>query len=224
MNTEEIKDTGVETEAPEDQEIVDEAAEMEELLAAEAEAERRAELKRTIVKEIKEWAVALVTALVVVLAVRFFLFTIIRVDGQSMMPTLANNERLFVTVADAKLGYIDRDDVVICHYPNRDNTYFVKRVLGMPGDVVERRMGVTYINGEPVDPRGLMYQMSHDYEPYTLGENEYFCVGDNLYDSHDSRDWKDGISTGDVGPLDEDMIVGKVRYVIWPLNKIRPVE
>lgn len=221
MNTEEIKDTEIqETE----EEIVDEQAEMEEMLQAEAEAERRAEMKRTIVKEIKEWVVALVTALVVVLAVRTFLFTIIRVDGASMMPTLVNNERLFVTVADVKLGHVSRNDVVICKYPNRGNTYFVKRVLGMPGDVVERRAGVTYINGEAVDPYGLNYQIPYDYEPYTLGEDEYFCVGDNLYDSHDSRDWQDGISSGDVGPLDEDMLVGKVRYVIWPLNAIRAVE
>lgn len=227
MNTEEIKDTGVENEAPLNEEETGAEGnpeEMEELLAAEAEAERRAALKRTVIKEIKEWAVALVTAVVVVLVVKCFLFTVIRVDGNSMLPTLVNNERLFVTVADAKLGYIDRDDVVICKYPNRGNTYFVKRVLGMPGDVVERKMGVTFINGAPVDPRGIMYQVPYDYEPYTLKDNEYFCVGDNLYDSHDSRDWNDGISSGDVGPLDEDMIVGKVRYVFWPLNKIRPVE
>ena len=163
-------------------------------------------------------------ALVVVLAVRYFLFTVIRVDGQSMAPTLANNERLFVTVADVKLGHVDRGDVAICNYPNRGNTFFVKRILGMPGDEVYREAGVTYINGEPVDPKGLTYQRGYDYEPYTLGEDEYFCVGDNLYDSHDSRDWNDGISSGDVGPLTGDMIEGKVRYVIWPLNAIRPVE
>ena len=231
MNTEEIKDTGAEIDAEEaidTEEVIGEEAlteeEIQEMEAAEAAAERRAQIKKTILKEIKEWAVALVTALVVVLAVRYFLFTVIRVDGQSMAPTLANNERLFVTVADVKLGHVSRGDVVICHYPNRGNTYFVKRVVGVPGDVVYREAGVTYVNGEAIDPYGLSYQMAYDYEPYTLGEEEYFCVGDNLYDSHDSRDWNDGISSGDVGPLTEDMIEGKVRYVIWPLNAIRPVE
>ena len=220
--SEEIKDTGVETDLPE--EIVDEETELEEQQEADADAARRAELKNTVKKEIREWVVALVTALVVVLVVRAFLFTVIRVDGNSMNPTLLNNERLLVTVFDAKLGNIDRGDVVICNYPGRGNAYFVKRVVAVEGDVVQRVMGVTFVNGEPLDPMGLMYEFGYDYEPYTLGENEYFCVGDNRYDSHDSRDWKDGIADGDVGPLDGSMIKGKVRFVFWPFSAIRTVE
>ena len=191
---------------------------------ADADAERRAKLKQTAKKEIREWIVALVSALVVVLLVRAFLFTVIRVDGSSMYPTLINDERLFVTVADVKLGYVERGDVVICHYPNRGRTYFVKRVVGVPGDKVCRYNGVTYVNGEPLDPLGLAAEARYDYDEYTLGEDEYFCVGDNRYDSHDSRDWNDGDDTRDVGPISGDMLVGKVRHVIWPLNAIRAVE
>ena len=190
---------------------------------ADADAERRAKLKQTAKKEIREWIVALVSALVVVLLVRAFLFTVIRVDGSSMYPTLINDERLFVTVADVKLGYVERGDVVICHYPNRGRTYFVKRVVGVPGDKVCRYDGVTYVNGEPLDPLGLAAEARYDYDEYTLGEDEYFCVGDNRYDSHDSRDWNDGDDTRDVGPISGDMLVGKVRHVIWPLNAIRAV-
>ena len=191
---------------------------------ADADAERRAKLKQTAKKEIREWIVALVSALVVVLLVRAFLFTVIRVDGSSMYPTLINDERLFVTVADVKLGYVERGDVVICHYPNRGRTYFVKRVVGVPGDKVCRYNGVTYVNGEPLDPLGLAAEARYDYDEYTLGEDEYFCVGDNRYDSHDSRDWNDGDASRDVGPIDKGMLVGKVRHVIWPLNAIRAVE
>lgn len=191
---------------------------------ADADAERRAKLKQTAKKEIREWIVALVSALVVVLLVRAFLFTVIRVDGSSMYPTLINDERLFVTVADVKLGYVERGDVVICHYPNRGRTYFVKRVVGVPGDKVCRYNGVTYVNGEPLDPLGLAAEARYDYDEYTLGEDEYFCVGDNRYDSHDSRDWNDGDVSRDVGPISGDMLVGKVRHVIWPLNAIRAVE
>ncbi|MDO4355905.1 MAG: signal peptidase I [Clostridia bacterium] len=191
---------------------------------ADADAEKRDQLKKTAKKEIREWIVALITALVVVVLVRMFLFTVIRVDGNSMYPTLINDERLFVTVADVKLGYVERGDVVICHYPNRGNTYFVKRVVGVPGDTVCRYGGVTYVNGEPLDPLGLASEALYDYDEYTLGEDEYFCVGDNRYDSHDSRDWNDGDSSRDVGPLDGSMLVGKVRYVIWPFSEIRAVE
>ena len=70
-----------------------------------------------------------------------------------------------------------------------------------------------YINGSP-----------DDYEPYTLGEDEYFAVGDNRYNSHDSRDWRDSDSSNDVGPITKSMVVGRVREVIWPLNHIRAAQ
>ena len=218
----EIKETGAQTDAPE--EIADEQADMEEQLEADADAARRDELKKTVKKEIREWAVALVTALVVVLVVRTFLFTVIRVDGNSMYPTLLNNERLLVTVFDAKMGNIDRGDVVICNYPGRGSDYFVKRVVAVEGDVVQRIQGITFVNGQPLDPAGLVYEIGYDYEPYTLGEDEYFCVGANRYDRHDSRDWNAGDPSRDVGPLDVDMIKGKVRFVFWPLSEFRAVE
>ena len=97
-------------------------------------------------------------------------------------------------------------------------------MVGVPGDKVCRYNGVTYVNGEPLDPLGLAAEARYDYDEYTLGEDEYFCVGDNRYDSHDSRDWNDGDASRDVGPISGDMLVGKVRHVIWPLNAIRAVE
>ena len=192
--------------------------------------------KKKIRKELKEWVVALGAAVIVVLIINTFLFRLIRVDGTSMNTTLASGERLFVTVPDVKFGEPQRGEVVICHYPNRGMTYFVKRLVALPGDTVYRENGVTHVvyeeDGEPVDLaldseyarlRGLSVS---DYEPYVLGEDEYFVVGDNRYNSHDSRDWNgfDGDPSNDVGPISKKMIVGHVREVIWPLNKIRPVE
>ena len=193
-------------------------------------------LKQKIVKEIREWIVALAVALVVVLVIQSFLFRVIRVDGASMNPTLLDGERLFVTVADVKFGEVERDSVVICHYPNRGMTYFVKRCVGIPGDTVYCQNGVTHVvyvdeNGETVDEaldeRYAIYSpfgSPSDYEAYVLGEDEYFVVGDNRYNSHDSRDWKDDDSSNDVGPISKKMIVGRVRNVIWPLSEIRTVE
>ena len=186
-------------------------------------------------KELREWLVSLAVALLIVLVARTFLFTLIRVDGDSMYDTLINGERLFVTIADVKLNGVERGDVVICHYPNRGRTYFVKRVVGMPGDQVERVGGVTYIlyedeTGEtvrmPLDEMRSPYYPSggpDDYEPYTLAENEYFVAGDNRYVSHDSRDWNDSDPSNDVGPITGDMIVGRARQVIWPPSSWRSV-
>ena len=195
-------------------------------------------------KEVKEWAVALIVAVLVVFVIQTFLFRIIRVDGHSMDTTLADGERLFVTVTDVKFGSVQRDSVVICHYPNRYNkflglipmqTYFVKRVVAVPGDTIYRKNEVTHVvyekDGETVDvmlderygdyfPNGC----PDDYDAYVLGEDEYFVVGDNRYNSHDSRDWRDSDPEMDVGPISKSMIVGRVRQVIWPLGNWRAVH
>ncbi len=178
-------------------------------------------------KELREWLIALAAAALIAFVIRSCLFMFIRVDGNSMNNTLKNGEFLFVTIADMKLMSPERGDVVICRYPNRKE-HFVKRLVGVPGDQVERVCGVTYViytneSGQTVReamderyasrwPNGC----PDDYEPYTLGEDEYFVVGDNRYDSHDSRDWKDRDPSRDVGPITGKMLVGRVRCVLWP--------
>ncbi len=191
-------------------------------------------------KEAREWIVSIAAALLVVFFCRNYLFQIIRVDGSSMFDTLLDNERLLVDVLDVRLHGVDRDDIVICHYPNRGSTNFVKRAVAVPGDQVYRAMGVTHVVYEAENPDGSVEVVdemldermleyfftpaSDDYAPYTLGENEYFVVGDNRYNSHDSRDWNDGDPSMDVGPITGDMIVGKVSKVIWPISDIRDVK
>lgn len=195
--------------------------------------------KKSFWRELGEWVVSLAAAVVIVLIIQNFLFTLIRVDGDSMNSTLWNGERLFVTVADVKFGTVDRNSVVICHYPNRGRTFFVKRVVGVPGDTVYRENGVTHIVYETVDENGeaitvdnpldaefvsIFYNPANDYEPYVLADDEYFVVGDNRGNSHDSRDWNDSDPSRDVGPITKDMLVGRVRCVIWPFDSIRGVE
>ena len=215
--------------------------------SAEAEALRQAiqggaeKPKKDWKNEAREWIVSIAVALLVVFVIRTFLFQIIRVDGDSMNTTLLDGERLFVSVLDVRLdGGVDRGDVVICHYPNRGRTNFVKRAVAVPGDQVYRENGVTHVVYEEADESGNLHTVdemlderyalyflggsSDDYAPYTMGENEYFVVGDNRYNSHDSRDWNDSQPNRDVGPITSDMLVGRVRQVIWPLSKIRPVD
>ena len=199
----------------------------------EAVEDKVAARKAKIKKEIREWIVALVVAVLAVLVIQSFLFRIIRVDGHSMDTTLADGERLFVTVADVRFGKIQRDSVVICHYPHRGLTYFVKRCVAIPGDTVYRENGVTHVvyeqDGETIDEaldeRYALYNVgSQDDYTHTLGDNEYFVVGDNRYNSHDSRDWNDSDDSNDVGPISKGKIVGRVREVIWPLGSIRSVD
>lgn len=200
--------------------------------------EKRTAQKTRILKEAREWIVSLAIALLIAVILRTVLFTLIRVDGTSMQPTLFNGERLFVTVYDAKFGRIERNDVVICHYPNRGSTNFVKRVVAVPGDSVYRESGVTHVvytiqtaNGSQIidvelDPVYRSYPLAQgpDYDPYVLDEDEYFVVGDNRYSSHDSRDWNISDADYAVGPISRDMITGHVRHVVWPPAAFRTVE
>lgn len=171
-------------------------------------------------KEIREWIVSLAGAVIIVLLIRSFLFTIIQVDGPSMSDTLLNGDRLFVTVADMKLNGPERFDVVICRYPDsRDN--YVKRVIGMPGETLEVKKGVLYINGEAVeeaflsDSRTVRFdKASNDFGPVVIGGNEYFVMGDNRDNSNDSRN---------VGVITGNMVTGKVRQIIWPLDRFGSV-
>ena len=171
-------------------------------------------------KDAREWVVSIVTALLAELIIRSFFFTIIRVDGTSMTDTLQNNDRLFVTVLDMKLHGPDRFDVVITHYDDTRKEY-VKRVIGLPGDTLEVKSGVLYVNGEAYEEpflapdRIVNYSLpQYDFGPIEVPEGSYFVMGDNRDNSRDSRR---------VGFLSEDKIVGKVRYIIWPLNRIGSV-
>lgn len=210
---------------------------------AEEVVDKAAARKAKVIKEIREWVVALVVAVLVVVVIQSFLFRIIRVDGHSMDTTLADGERLFVTVADIKFGDVQRGSVVICHYPNRGWTYFVKRCVAIPGDTVYRENGVTHVvyeqDGQTVDEmlderygQYYIYGSPDDYEPYVLGDDEYFVVGDNRYNSHDSRRWNGpdlpishaNNKSSSVGPITKGMITGHVRYVFFPFKEARCVE
>ena len=171
-------------------------------------------------KEIREWIISLATAVIAVLIIRTFLFTIIRVDGPSMMNTLHDGDRLYVNVLDMKLNGPERFDVVILHYPERSEQ-FVKRVIGLPGDTLEVREGVLYVNGEAVEEAFLAQdriarfsKSANNIAPTVVPEGQYFVMGDNRDNSNDSRN---------VGFITEDMFVGKVRYIIWPLDRIGEV-
>ena len=166
-------------------------------------------------KEALSWILTLVSAVVLALLIRNFLFEPIRVDGDSMNETLQNGEIVFVTKPAYLAGNLNRFDVVICKYPERGNTLFVKRLVGLPGDTVAVLNRTLYVNGEAMDEPHIDHPPAYSMAPITLGEGQYFVLGDNRASSNDSHL---------VGPITRDMIIGHVRQVIWPLNKIRPVN
>ena len=104
--------------------------------------------RKPLWREILEWVVTLAAAVAIALVIRTFIFEPVRVDGHSMDNTLANGEVMFVTKPEYLFGDPERFDVVICHYPGRGSTNFVKRVVGLPGDVVQVSGGYCTSTGE----------------------------------------------------------------------------
>jgi len=176
---------------------------------------KKPKVKKTWKQELMEWVVTLGAAVIIALVVRQFIFEPVRVDGQSMANTLTNGEVMFVTKYEYLMDDPERFDVVICHYPGRGNTNFVKRVVGLPGDVVEVSEGYLYVNGEKYEEEYLTYRPNYTLTPYTVPEGHYFVLGDNRSNSNDSHL---------VGPITRDMIKGHVRHVILPINAWRPIE
>ena len=174
--------------------------------------------KKTVKQEIISWILTLGSAVLIALAIRTLLFVPIRVKGESMQNTLMNGEIVLATKPAYLQGKINRRDIVICRYPDRGRTLFVKRMIALPGDTLELREGLVYVNGELVDETDLdmASQALLNLGPVTLGEDEYFVMGDNRGHSNDSRM---------VGPITRDMIVGHVKRFIYPLSKfMQPVE
>ncbi|MEG1472174.1 MAG: signal peptidase I, partial [Clostridia bacterium] len=113
--------------------------------------------------------------------------------------------------------------VVICKYPGRTEN-FVKRVMGIPGDTIEVRSNRVYRNGEAVDEPYLTTERNDNgfsMKPFTLGEEEYFVMGDNRDNSHDSRNYYDYNTPS---ALTRDMILGHVRFVFFPFDAMRGIE
>lgn len=172
--------------------------------------------KKTVGKEMMEWVKSIAIALVAAMLIRTFLFSMVRVDGDSMLETLKDGDVMFVTMFDRYIGDFERGEVVICNYPNAKG-YRVKRVIGLPGDTIEVRDQVTYVNGEAQTEEYVEHLPRSNYGPVTLGEDEYFLMGDNRTVSKDSRH-------SEVGPIVEKEIVGVVRAVVFPFDSIRGVK
>ena len=174
-------------------------------------------------KELISWIMTFVVALAIALPIRAFVFEPIRVDGESMCETLQDGEVMIVTKPEYLLGDPERGDVIICKYPGRKEN-FVKRVMGVPGDVISIISNVVYRNGEKLDEPYLTPSRNDNgfsMAPFTLGEEEYFVMGDNRDNSHDSRNY---YSYSKPAAITRDMIVGKVRWVVFPFGNIRGIE
>ncbi|MCL4818451.1 MAG: signal peptidase I [Vicinamibacteria bacterium] len=151
----------------------------------------------------------------------FFLITYVgqafRVQGASMQPLLEDDERILVNKFAYRLGPIRRGDVVVFWYPRDPAVSFIKRVVGLPGDVVELRRGLVYVNGRRLTEPWIAAEFrGHDsVGPVEVERGHYFVLGDHRTSSNDSRAW---------GDVPERYIYGKAVFRFWPLGRIGSVQ
>ena len=131
-----------------------------------------------------------------------------RIEGYSMEPNLHQGQYLIVNKAVYRwLHPPERGDIIVFEYPRAPDRDFIKRVIGLPGEKVEIRNGVVYINDEPLPEPYLDNKGHGNFPPTVLGPDQYFVLGDNRDNSSDSRMW---------GPLPRDRIIGKAWVSYWP--------
>ena len=170
----------------------------------------------------------LACVVVAAFALRQFIAEPTVVDGPSMQTTLMDGERVFVEKVSYWLHEPKRGDIVIVKYPDRWER-FVKRIIAMPGETIEiKEDGFVYINDKKLDESayagdwyGKIYRMVETVGSvngrYTVPEGHYFVIGDNRNRSNDSR-------AKEVGAIPAEDVLGRVRAVIWPINKFRSVS
>lgn len=176
--------------------------------------EKRLLKKKQARKEAWAWVRELALVVLIVLVIKNFLFAIVTVSGDSMLETLKNGDRMYVSLLTPRVFGYERGDVVTCYFPGRTDQC-VKRIVGLPGEQVEVRAGEVFVNGEALDEAYLDHTAGYDYPAITLAEDEYFVLGDNRPVSHDSH-------SSDVGPVTG--LVGKVRLIIWPMDRLGVVR
>ena len=158
-------------------------------------------------------------ALVVLIAltIRSFVAEPIRVDGDSMIPTLVHNEDMLVEKMSYWFSDPQRGDIIICYYPGYTESC-VKRVIGLPGETVEVRGGKIFINGNELDESAYWDgQIVGDMDPVVIGARHVFVVGDNRNGSKDSRN-------ASVGAIPYAKVVGRVVAVVYPFDEIQSIS
>lgn len=176
-----------------------------------------------MLKRLFEFFIIVIISLAIVLPVRFFLVQPFFVKGSSMEPNFANGEYLIINELIYRIDSPQRGEVVVFKYPSDPRQYYIKRIIGLPGETIEIRDSYLKIYNQ-AKPEGFILDESKYLSPgdktpgeykITLKDDEYFVLGDNRQASFDSRRW---------GPLIRKYIVGRAWLRAWPIAKAEVIK
>ena len=182
----------------------------------------RTHRKRSGTKTVVEWVLLIVGALLIALLIKTFLFQAFYIPSESMVPTLEKNDRVLVNKLSYRMHDVNRGDIIVFKAPDGTDPSvkdLVKRVVGLPGDIVSAENGKIFINNKELDepylPDGTVSNCAsfkEDCFPSTkIPEDQYWVMGDNRASSKDSRFF---------GTIPKSDIIGRVFVRIWPLNRL----
>src|SRR5580692_11921678 len=162
-------------------------------------------------RELRSWTRDLAVALGLALVIIIFLYQPVKVEGTSMAPLLSDQERIFINKFVYRFEPIQRRDVVVFWYPLDHSKSFIKRVIGLPGESVEIRQGIVYVNGHAIDEPYVpaQYEDMSDFGPLRVPKDSYFVMGAHRISSNDSRVF---------GPVASKFIYGRAVFAYWPVD------
>ena len=171
-------------------------------------------LIKRLIQEVITWFKTLASAAVYATLIVTFGFQVARVEGQSMAPTLIDQDRLIVNKLIYRLGEPRRSDIVMLYYPLAPEKSFVKRVIAEEGDTFRIENGLVFVNDGPVrdDYVSQGFRSYEDYGEQVVPQGYYFVMGDHRNNSSDSRHW---------GMVPKKYIIGKVQVRWWPIPTAR---
>ena len=165
------------------------------------------------------WLREITLSVFIAVLIVLFLYQPVKVEGTSMMPSLVDQERIFINKFAYRFGVseIRRGDTVVFLAPQDVGKSYIKRVIGVPGDKVEVRNGTVILNEKPIEePYVPAEYRDHTSMPLTVvAPDSFFVLGDHRTSSNDSRVW---------GTVKRDAIYGKASFVYWPLSRIGAVR
>ena len=176
--------------------------------------------ERSILGELLSWLIYIVIVVILSLGIITFIGQRTKVSGHSMETTLSDGDNLIVDKISYRFRDTERFEIIVFPFQYEEHTYYIKRIIGLPGETVQVIDGYVYINGEMLDENYGLEVMDDPgiaAEPITLGEDEYFVLGDNRNHSSDSRD-------PSVGVLHRDDIMGRAWIRIWPFDKFGVIK
>ena len=161
---------------------------------------------------LRAWVRDLLLSVSVSAFIIIFLYQPVRVEGTSMLPQLEDQDRLFINKMAFRVGDIHRSDVVVFEYPRDHTKSYIKRVIGLPGDLIRIDHGRVWVNGKRLDEPYVPPRFEDDRSQpdVRIPEGEYFVMGDHRSISSDSREF---------GPVERDLIYGKAAFVYWPMDQ-----